>query len=164
MRGRALGDVDAMARLGSIVALAALAGCAARGPAVPPASPGWSTVQALPPGTEVRVETGGAIRRGRIESVALDALVLRVGKASQPIARRDIERVYERVVIGQGKRLANVLLGVVGWTVVAGVVIAAGDVDDGKAKAVGTAAAIGAVSGAVYPTRFYGERVIYIRW
>ena len=145
-----------------IALLVALTGCRTRWPAAQPVSPGWNTVQSLAPGTEVRVQVGDEIHTGRIESVAPDALVLRVGKASMPFVRQDIERVYERVVVGSRKRVTNILLGVASWTALAGLMIAATETDHGK-EVVRNCAVIGAVAGAIYPTRFYQERVVYIR-
>ena len=51
------------------------------------------------------------IHAGRIEAVSIDGLVLRGEQITMPMARRDIERIYERVAFAKRKRITNVLLG-----------------------------------------------------
>src|SRR5215831_12822374 len=56
-------------------------------------TPDWSSVQALPAGTQVRLETTSNSTRGTIQSVSNDSLILNLKNGQQTLARQDLWRV-----------------------------------------------------------------------
>lgn len=68
----------------------------------------WNRVKLLPPGTEVRVESGVARLQGKIRSVSDDSLIVRTAQGEEAIGRQQIKLLLEKI---KGHRGKHILIG-----------------------------------------------------
>jgi len=120
----------------------------------------WSTIQALAPGTEVRVAATGKPVSGTVSSVTESAIVLSVDSRPQMFDKAQITSISTRK---KGHRARNAVIGM-GVGLAAGLVIGAASTTSSQGQgwdalrgiaigAVGGAGAVaGTVVGAVWPT------------
>jgi hypothetical protein len=126
-------------------------------------SSGWNSVQAISPGTEVRVTSGGAMDvRGKLASTTDNSLTISLGRSQRSFSRAQIVSV---AVKKTGHRLRNTLIGL-GVGAAVGLVIGLatanqceGEITCGLVGATGPIG--GTVVGLVWPTG--GWREIYRR-
>ena len=161
-----------MWRFTSILLLGLVAGgCAARQHAPRTVSASWSTVQGLPPGTNLAVYLGEQeARYGALEVAADENLTIRGSRGLEALSRARIQRIAVRTATGSSRKAPIVQTTLIGAAISGGLALVLAGMAENPPHnefkwplfLAGTAAGA-AVGAARAPRETFSERLVYIR-
>lgn len=131
----------------------------------------WSTVQGLPPGTELAIYVGEQdARYGALETVANESVVVRGRRGLEVLSRAKIERIAVRTATGVSRKAPIVQTALIGAAITGGLGLFATMMEENPRPdaqkwtlfIVGTTAAAG-LGAMRAPRETFSERLVYIR-